>query len=58
MSGYVIRTAVIEWETCPKCGRAFPNAYPSDDDGNRLPGAVGVGHKVCPVKDPKPAPSR
>ncbi len=54
MSGYVIRTAVIEWEVCPKCERAFPNAYPSDDDGNHLPDAKPVGHKACPVKDPKP----
>ena len=58
MSGYTVRCATIVWETCPKCGRAFPNAYPCDGDGNITPGGVPVGHKTCPVKAPNPAPSR
>ena len=56
MSGYVIRTAVIVWETCPKCGHAFPNAYPSDDNGNPLPDGKPVGHVACRVTAPKAAP--
>ena len=52
MSDVTIVERIVEWRVCRACGRRYPDLVRMTADGRADPNDPGVGHRICPERQP------